>query len=325
MISVLIFGIVTAAIPFTFADCFNRGDTVIFGSYPQSLVTDEALISALDETEKEWISFDYCSGNGSEGSAKPGDFMKYADVELNGEHFRAVEITAYRPMKSHETHSAKSYQKNNGYKLNTVYWFRFEPLKWRILDAKAGLMMCESIIDSQPFNETVFSYGGAYYNDAEHRNPAHDYTVSSLRQWLNDDFYNCAFSDDEKAQIKDTTCEMQYFPSWRPSGKSSCADKVFLLSRQEATSAKYGFKTSMYSADPARCGKGTDYAGIQGLHVFEFPFPAHKGNSCWWLRAPAFFPKRVNKIFYDGYCAVDSYYYVGLTDIGVRPCMAIEL
>lgn len=308
---------------FSFAAGAENREYVEFGSYPQSLVSDEKIISRLESQKFSWTSYGYFSGNGTLGSAKSGDYMRYADTVLDGVKYRAVVFDDYRPMRTHKTHSSKSYQRNNGYVKGTVYWFKFEPLKWRILDKTSGLMLCESIIDSQPFNNAVYKTGRDYYNDAAGKNYAHDYAASNLRKWLNEDFYNTAFSDSEKRKISSYKCEMQYYPHNKPHGEMTVEDKVFMLSRTEATNTKYGFKRSMYSADPARRGKGTDYARCQGLHVCEIGF-GHLGNSCWWLRAPGFYSRRVNKIFYDGYCAVDSYYMVELTDIGVRPCIIVK-
>ena len=294
-----------------------------FGSYPQSRVTSADTLGKLNALKISWISYGYFSGNGSIGSAKSGDYMKYADISLDGEKYRAVLINDYRPMKTHKSNSSKTYQDDNGYQKGNIYWFKFEPLKWRVLDSSTGLMLCESIIDSQPFNNTVYKIGSNYYNDKNGKSYAHDYAESTLRIWLNDDFYNTAFTAAEKAKMGEYACTQQYFPRSKPHGEMTVYDRVFMLSRIEATSTKYGFKSSMYSADNARRASGTDYARCQGLHVCEIGF-GHKGNSCWWLRAPAFFSRRVNKIFYDGYCAVDSYYMVELTDIGVRPCIILK-
>ncbi len=308
---------------FSFSASAEGGKYVEFGSYPQSRVTSEDTLKKLGNIKISWVSYGYYSGNGSKGSAKSSDYMKYADVSLDGEKYRAVCFSEYRPMLTHKAHSAKTYQDDNGYYPNTIYWFKFEPLKWRVLDSLSGLMMCESIIDSQPFNNAVYKIGGTYYNDKNGKNYAHDYAVSTIRAWLNADFYNTALSDKEKAQMKEYACTQQYFPRSKPHGEMTVYDKVFMLSRIEATSTAFGFKSSMYAADSARRGQGTDYARCQGLHVCKIGF-GHRGNSCWWLRAPAFFSRRVNKIFYDGYCAVDSYYMVELTDIGVRPCIIVK-
>lgn len=74
---------------------------------------------------------------------KQGDWMKYADITLDGEKYRAVRFTAYRPDfigdLASTTNGSYSMQDDNGYKLNTVYYFKYEPLKWRVLDPKRVL------------------------------------------------------------------------------------------------------------------------------------------------------------------------------------------
>ena len=46
-------------------DSYAVGDTLFYGTYPQSRVTDEELLSRLEPElmEEEWTSFDYYSGN----------------------------------------------------------------------------------------------------------------------------------------------------------------------------------------------------------------------------------------------------------------------
>ena len=71
--------------------------TVQLGAYPQSAVTDPALLQTLNGLELEWISYGYYSGNNFFGSAKASDCMQYADVEWNGTRYRAVTASDYRP------------------------------------------------------------------------------------------------------------------------------------------------------------------------------------------------------------------------------------
>ena len=78
------------------ATTYKVGDTVAFGSYPQSEVTDSSLVSALNKVAKNWVSYGYYSGDGSYSSMKPGDWMKYADFTYNGTKYRAVTFSQYR-------------------------------------------------------------------------------------------------------------------------------------------------------------------------------------------------------------------------------------
>lgn len=186
---------------------YKVGDIIEFGSYPQSKVTDSSLVSALNSVSKNWVSYGYYSGDGSYGSMKLGDWMKYADFTYNGTKYRAVIFSQYRPYSTCGVSSFdNSSQEDNGYIPNNIYYFKYEPLKWRVLDPSTGLVLCESIIDSQAYSNTIYIYGtdtyhsswNAYWNDAEYTHYANDYATSSIRAWLNNDFYNTAFSSSQR-------------------------------------------------------------------------------------------------------------------------------
>ena len=194
-------------------------DVVELGSYPQSQVKDTTLISKLDKITKNWISYGYYSGNGNEGSMKSGDWMKYADFTYNSNKYRAVTFSQYRPASTIKESSEKSsFQDDNGYYINNVYYFLYEPLKWRALDFYNGgaYLICDSIIDSQPFNSEVFYYydsmgvGHHYlYNrqvencrDTKNREYLADlYGTSSLKEWTENTLFKTVFSKYERTKI----------------------------------------------------------------------------------------------------------------------------
>lgn len=68
-------------------------------------------------------------------------------------------------------------------------------------------MLCENVIDSQAYSNTMYIYGKTelgddiYWNDIKHSNYANNYATSSIRKWLNDDFYNTAFTSTQKSNI----------------------------------------------------------------------------------------------------------------------------
>ncbi len=249
------------------------GDIVEFGSYPQSEVTDSSLVSALDGVSKNWVSYGYYSGDGSNSDTMvQGDWMKYADFTYNGTKYRAVTFSQYRPSWTCKPSSTYwSFQDDNGYTPNNIYYFKYEPLEWRVLDPATGLILCESIIDSQAYSNTIYKYGtdphhssfNAYWNDAEHTHYVNDYATSSIRAWLNDDFYNTAFSSSQKASILTSELDNKAdSTSYSEYDSETTYDKVFLLSWSEMQNTAYGFSSSS-----ARQAKGTDYAKCQGLLV----------------------------------------------------------
>ncbi len=301
----------------------KTGDIIEFGSYPQSRVTNANLLSALGSQTKTWKSYGCYSGTGSAGTMVQGDWMKYADVTYNGSKYRAVTFSQYRPCYTCYSSSADyTYQDDNGYTTKAVYWFKYEPIKWRVLDPASGLVMCESLIDSQPYSNTVY-YSGEYYNDSSYTNYANDYATSSIRAWLNDDFYNTAFSSSQKSQIAVTECNNSCWNSSYPQYNSETTyDKIFLLSYDEVRNSNYGFSSSDSDYDTARRAQGTDYAKCQGLYVSTSS--SYYGNSWWWLRSPDDNSYDACAVSGDG-TASNPYYYVYCTDGGVRPALRLNL
>ena len=287
------------------------GDIIEFGTYPQSQVTDNSLINALNYVPKTWQSYGYYTGNGSEdGLMQPGDWMQYADFFSGDEKYRAVKFTQYRHFYTEDSSSAdNSYQDDNGYSTNTTYYFKYEPLEWRVLDPSAGFVLCDSIIDSQAYQNVIWLNRSnyKYYIGVNSTTYASNYASSSIRAWLNNDFYNTAFNNTQKAKIKSTTINNDAFKSdYAQYNSPSTTDKIYLLSYSEVQNSDYGFSSNTD-------GQSTDYAKCQGLEVNN---AGYFSFSPWWLRSPGYDSGHA--------CAVEcgnvkSYFSVCITFSGVRP------
>lgn len=302
------------------------GDIIKFGSYPQSEVTkenDSATYAKLEAASKNWVSYKYYSGEGSYGSMKQGNWMEYADMDINGDganDYRAVRFTQYRPWDTRDSsYFANSIQYDNGYTVNNIYYFKYEPLKWQVLDPTKGLVLSKSIIDSQAYSNTIYENGTdaygytAYWNNASYTKYANDYATSSIHKWLNEDFCNTAFTSAQKQNILPTTLDNSaYSTDYSKYDSVSTTDNVFLLSYSEAQNASYGFTDNTSSK-----AVGTDYAKAQGLW-------ANSSNkcSCWRLRSASNHSLHACFVDSDGY--VDDYYGVGDTDLGVRPALRLS-
>ncbi len=296
---------------------YKVGDIVEFGSYPQSKVTDSSLVSALNKASKKWVSYGYYSGDGSYSDTMvQGDWMKYADFTYNGTKYRAVTFSQYRPSWTCNPSSAgKTDQDDNGYTLNNIYYFKYEPLKWRVLDPSTGFVLCESIVDSQAYNNTIYENGN-YWNNTEHTQYANDYATSSIRAWLNDNFYNTAFSSSQKASILTSELDNKAYDSKYDS--KTTYDKVFLLSYSEMQNTAYGFPANR-NPSPARQAKGTDYAKCQGLYV-----EPSSGCAFQRLRSASSLSEFTCGVAIEGYLILDDYWIVLDTGYGVRPAIKIS-
>lgn len=101
-------------------------------------------------------------------------------------------------------------------------------LKWNVLEVSTNmaLIMMYGAVDCRKFHSTP--------TDVTWEN-------SDIRKWLNNDFYNEAFSANEKKRILDTKLTNKPNSEYGTSSGNSTVDKVFLLSLDEVTTM---FKTS---------------------------------------------------------------------------------
>ena len=97
---------------------------------------------------------------------------------------------------------------------------------------------------------------------------------SLYRKWLNKDFYDLAFSNEEKNQILLAAIETPDNPLSGTSGGGNTQDHIFLLSRDEAE--------QYFTTDEARKSTATPYAKSKGAVDNE----TFGGTTIWVLRSP---------------------------------------
>ncbi|MBQ5969782.1 MAG: InlB B-repeat-containing protein [Clostridia bacterium] len=303
----------TAAVAAVPASAVGVGDIIMFGNYPQSQVSETTALKAA-ANRATWKSYDYYIGTGDyDGQMQSGDFMKYADFISGGIQYRAVTFTQYRPLNtSYRSYAGSSYQDDNGYYINMTYYFKYEPLEWRVLDPSAGLVLCAAIIDSQAYQNVVRKSAADYYYIGSTSTFANNYAKSTIRTWLNNDFYNTAFNSAQKAKIKSTTINNDAFSSESAQYSSpSTTDKIFLLSYSEAKNSSYGL-----SSASARKAKGTDYAKCQGIFVES------DGSSSWRLRSAGSYSYTACGVRKDGDLSSNSG--LNYASNGIRPACKLS-
>ncbi len=231
----------------------SRGRYILFGSYPQSRVEDDALTDALNakagelptaEDSRAWTSYEYYL----DGEKK--DYMWYVDVSHDNAKYRGVYFTSYRPIKAGaESVAAGVQQPSNGYASKQVYWFLYEPILWKIGSEGDGqaTLVADLILDSQAFNDVRDN----------------DYTESTIRDFLTEMFYETAFDQQARAIVEKTSVE---------TGDETTQDKVFLPNHKEAA----GF----FDDCNDRRLTVTEYARVQGVYAYQ-------GTGWWWLRNAA--------------------------------------
>lgn len=289
--------------------------TIVMGSYPQSEVWDTDILTALNDSVGKLPSAGNSAGWNSYGyyvDDASSDYMWYKDVELDGKKYRGVYLEAYRPYFSTSNPDSGEYQSDNGIHLERTYWFRFDPIEWKLLSSSNGdwVLVSNMILDSQEFSTTSdLNYHG---DDLLYPN---NYAKSSIRSWLNNNFYNTAFSELEKQIIQssnvsnDIDSQGELYSNIRYVCENT-KDKVFLLSVEELTT--YYGKTQQDEYHMNRFKESTSYAMIQGLNDYS-----------WWTRSPYNIGSKSAQVVSGGTitncCDVNSTY------VGVVPAIRINV
>lgn len=191
----------------------------------------------------------------------------------------------------------------------TTYYFKIETLKWRMLNKENGkvLLVSNSIIDARMYSENADNV---------------KYCESTIRMWLNNDFYNTAFSELQKDLILSEYVDNSAASTGIGSNNYACDDTfddIFLLSYSEVVNENYGFSTSYVDNDEARQILTSDYSRAMGVYMSVNS--AYYGMGTWWLRSP-YGAKKTRIVNYDG--KVNSDKFVTLYQ-GVVPALCIQL
>ena len=131
------------------------------------------------------------------------------------------------------------------------------------------------------------------------------YIKSPIRLWMNDTFFNEAFSSEEKGKIQNT-----YIPRDSDSGmEEAITDNIFLLSKEEMD--------GYFSNDKARRCVPTAYAKANGAYI--------RNKYCWWWSRSTLYVYRnyVYAVSENG--SIGSYVAYESPGICIRPAMWIDI
>lgn len=179
-----------------------------------------------------------------------------------------------------------------------------EAIKWRILsinDDGTALLLADKVIDCNSFN---LSSEDVTWKDC------------SLRKWLNDYFYNTAFTSEEQGLINNTLVMNENLSGFDVDSGEDTIDKVFVLSMSDVQDNKYGLYWNT-----ATKANYTDFAKMNGLNISK---DSYENNSSWWLRTIGC--RNNEAAFIDRYGDCDnSGCVVSTANVGVRPVLQINL
>lgn len=266
------------------SDCINIGE------YPQTIKSPNVEIKMLSADEKGYYT-------GSDGE-------KYARVKAN-------------PFNK----SGYSFSDGGSVFAGREYYFKVEPIKWRILKECGGevLLFSEKVLCSCMFAESDNGYKN-----------------SSIRAFLNNGFFNKAFSEEQKKIILTTTVDNDPKSAGNSAVTysydcSSTSDKVFLPSYNDMRNAGYGFSADYENNDNNRKKYLTDYAKATGAEVSEHAqYSNFRGMYAdrYWLRTPwlpDFYQHNSVNYVLSAFGSILPSWNVSDSAVGVAPCIRIKL
>ena len=148
-----------------------------------------------------------------------------------------------------------------------------EPVEWQVLTVQKdrALLLSRYALDFRAMND--------YFTEMT-------WETSGMRQWLNSEFYNRAFTDTEKSQILSVINDNPDNIQFGTEGGNVTEDRVFLLSYDELMNyLKDGYRS---------CGV-TEFARAQSQYlasqkIYDYAGMMNREFAIWWLRTPGMAP-----------------------------------
>ncbi len=189
-----------------------------------------------------------------------------------------------------------------------AYWFKCEPIKWSVLPSYDDnyYLLADKCLDAHIYDET-----------------SNVYETSSIRSWLNNEFYNTAFSLNKNG-IKEVYVDNSGPTTnldTNPYATDYTKEKVFLLSYKDYRNTEYGFVDhNSYSEE--RYSKTTEYARVRGARYSTTKIQ-YFFNAYYWSRSPSYsYYKSVCHPNADGKMMVAE---CSITCGSVRPSIILDI
>ena len=305
---------------------------IYYGEYPQAEVVNDELNAKYKDRIVNGASVqegDLIVNNTLYGLLQHAAWIG-DETTIQGHRFRRANASSsvFRNILTEKTYYAGCYNWEDKY---NYHYFAYQPVKWIILKVKDGkaLLLADKVLDDKQ-----------YHNSVE----LMTWAESSIRTWVNSNFYDSAFSTEEKEGIQQTHLRTTDSPTyassqsvrWYPGGEDT-DDKIFFLSHNDmersVTSLYYGFVQNGRLPDSIRKGIETSYARAMGCAI-----NSDKGTY-WWTRTPVGMNgERVVDVMPGG--SVDysnGHYTIGgwgqrnssesvvKAEVGVRPAMWVQI
>ena len=282
---------------------FTRWDCVFFGSYPANEVVSDSFNAVDDYALAQGdVIVDAALFSQLENAQWTDD-----DTEIDGMRYHRLNGDgAVTCSTNREQHYRWAYP-------DAWHYFAYAPMKWRILKISGtkAVLLADRMPDTYPFHDQEESV---------------NWSGSHLRQWLNEEFYTRAFSDEEREAIETTNVKNPANPHYGTSCGPDTQDHVFILSNDEvfasSLAADYGFYAGSGIDDSARRFRSTLYAKCRG--AWWSSVEGYRGNSFWFMRTSGYTSSNITYVCDFGYL-YNQGTSVTCDDAAVLPAITIDL
>lgn len=284
------------------------GDYVTFGSYPQREITGEDLTEDIINA-----SYD-----------------EQGNAEVGGRRYRKISLWEME---------TETYGEPWSYDDALLYFF-CEPVEWLVLEVRDGkaFLLSKYVLAGKAYDTNFdieayikFATGGKPYSYKA------TWEKSTLRAWLNGEFYSTAFnSSEQKSILLSHVANLPNALRGTDSGPDT-RDKVYLLSESEALryfgkewvipsdENEYIWLENNHPEQTEQLGVPTEYAIAQGVDIEGIAGLSWTEGYCIWsLRTTGGPYSNVSYMYASGFLAQEGGY-VDSSSGGIRPVIWIDL
>ena len=281
----------------------TRWECILFGSYPANEVVSGSF-NAVDDYAL--VEGDVITDASLYSQLEQAEWTD-DDTEIGGKRYHRLNGAGAVTC---STNRDQHYRWSNP---EAWHYFAYAPIKWRILKQTGdkAVLLADRMPDTCPFNDS--------YQDTS-------WSECSLRQWLNGEFLNRAFTEKERNAIEEADVKNAPNYYFGTDCGPDTKDRVFVLSESESFSSplavEYGFSDSDSGNDPARRFRSTLYAKCRG--AWWSPVDGYRGTSFWFMRSVGYTKANVVYVGESG----DTYnrgIVVTCNDSAVLPAITLDL
>lgn len=271
----------------------------------RSAITAETLKNPVHTCIRDHVStWDTVSMGSYPGAEVTGDALtdqiRNASYDASGD--AVVAGTKYRRILKEGTADSYTY-------------YKWEAIPWRVLynDGETLYLAAEKALDVKAYDEIP---EGGDFSDTNNK-----WSDSTLRQWMNQEFYQTAFGEAERSAIAATELNNP--------NDSSTTDHIFCLFQADLLNPDYGFCEETGAFQQGRSFAFSDYAQMQRQQYVEkmtneYGSWSMSDDGVVWTRTAGRYSNYTTSIKADG--SVDTYgEQVDDGGVGVVPAMRVSL